>query len=192
MDLPYEAHRVTLADADVKSPEFTALNPNGKIPAIIDPDGPDGPLGLFESGAILLYLAEKSGRYGGDTRAKRMEILQWVMFQMGGIGPMFGQMGFFWKLGGKEIEDPRPRDRYANEARRLLGVVEAALDGRDWIAGEYSIADMAIGPWLNVLNFYETKEQVGWSDHPNCVAYLERFLDRPAVQTGLNTPPREG
>lgn len=192
MGLPYEAHRVSLSDTDVKSPEFTALNPNGKIPAIIDPNGPDGPLGLFESGAILVYLAEKSGKFGGATTARRFEILQWVMFQMGGLGPMFGQMGSFWKFAGKEIEDPRPRERYASEARRLLGVVETALEGRDWIAGEYSIADMAIGPWLNALNFYDTKEQVGWEDHHRCVAYLERFLDRPAVQVGLNTPPRDG
>ncbi|SDY40266.1 glutathione S-transferase family protein [Citreimonas salinaria] len=192
MGLPYEAHRVTLSDEDVKSPEFTALNPNGKIPALIDPNGPDGPLALFESGAILAYLAEKSGKFGGATTAERYEILQWVMFQMGGLGPMFGQMGFFWKFAGKDIEDPRPRERYANEARRLLGVIETALDGREWIAGDYSIADMAIGPWLNALNFYETKEQVGWTDHPRCVAYLDRFMARPAVQTGLKTPPREG
>ncbi|WP_375260109.1 glutathione S-transferase family protein, partial [Citreimonas sp.] len=157
MGLPYEAHRVSLSDTDVKSPEFTALNPNGKIPALIDPNGPDGPVGLFESGSILVYLAEKSGQFGGATAAQRFEILQWVMFQMGGLGPMFGQMGFFWKFAGKDIDDPRPRERYAGEARRLLGVLDTALQGRDWIAGEYSIADMAIAPWLNALNFYETK-----------------------------------
>lgn len=192
MGLPYEAHRVSLSDTDVKSPEFTALNPNGKIPALIDPNGPDGPVGLFESGSILVYLAEKSGQFGGATAAQRFEILQWVMFQMGGLGPMFGQMGFFWKFAGKDIDDPRPRERYAGEARRLLGVLDTALQGRDWIAGEYSIADMAIAPWLNALNFYETKERVGWDDHPNCVAYLERFMQRPAVQKGLNIPAREG
>jgi GST-like protein len=193
MGLPYEPHRVTLADADVKSAEFTALNPNGKIPAIIDPNGPDGtPIGVFESGAILIYLAEKSGRFLGTTPSERTAVMQWLMFQMGGIGPMFGQMGFFWKFAGSKIEDPLPRDRYAGEARRLLGVIETALEGRDWIAGGYSIADMAIAPWLRALDFYETKDQVGWAELPNCQAYLERFLARPAVQVGLNTPPREG
>ena len=132
MGLPYEAHRVTLADADVKSPEFTALNPNGKIPAIIDPNGPDGtPVAVFESGAILIYLAEKSGKFLGNSAAEKAEILQWLMFQMGGLGPMFGQMGFFWKFAGKDIEDPRPRDRYANESKRLLGVLERSLEGKE-------------------------------------------------------------
>ncbi|GGA20648.1 glutathione S-transferase [Salipiger profundus] len=190
MALPYEAHTVPLGDEYVKSAAFTSLNPNGKIPAIIDPDGPDGtPFGLFESGAILLYLAEKSGRFLGETARERHEIQQWLMFQMGGTGPMFGQLGFFYKLGGAEIEDPRPRNRYINEARRLLGVVETALDGRDWIAGSYSVADMALAPWLRALDFYGAREVTGWHDHPNCVAYLERFLERPAVRTGLEIPP---
>ncbi len=192
MGLPYEAHRVTLSDADVKSDAFLSLNPNNKIPAIIDPDGPDGaPLALFESGAILVYLAEKSGRFMGRTAAEKAQVLQWLMFQMGGVGPMFGQLGFFWKFAGKEIEDPRPRDRYVAEAKRLLNVVETQLDGRDWIAGEYSIADMALAPWLRALDFYGARDVVGWEAHPRAVAYLERFLARPAVQTGLNTPPRE-
>ena len=191
--LPYEAHRVTLADADVRSPEFLSLNPNNKIPAIIDPDGPGGePLALFESGAILLYLAEKSGRFLGRTAADRHRITQWLMFQMGGVGPMFGQLGFFWKFAGKEIEDPRPRDRYVGEARRLLAVVEGALEGREWIAGDYSVADMALAPWLNALDFYGAREVTGWADHPRTVAYLERFLARPAVARGMAVPPREG
>ena len=193
MGLPYEAHRVTLGDVDVKSEEFLALNPNNKIPAIIDPDGPDGaPLALFESGAILLYLAEKSGKFLGETAADRHRITQWLMFQMGGVGPMFGQLGFFYKLGGKDIEDPRPRERYINEAKRLLNVVEGQLEGRDWIAGDYSIADMALAPWLRALDFYGAKDVVGWKDHPRCIAYVERFEQRPAVQVGLKTPPREG
>lgn len=193
MGLPYEAHRVTLADADVKSPEFTALNPNGKIPALIDPKGPDGePVEIFESGAILIYLAEKTGQFYGTTPAQKYDILQWLMFQMGGLGPMFGQMGFFFKLGGKDIEDPRPRARYAGESKRLLGVIEKQLDGQDWIAGDYSIADMAIAPWLGALDFYGTHDEVGWADCPNAQAYLDRFRARPAVQAGMNIPPREG
>ncbi|WGW03877.1 glutathione S-transferase family protein [Tropicibacter oceani] len=191
--LPYEAHRVTLSDTDVKSPEYLSLNPNNKIPAIIDPNGPGGqPLALFESGAILIYLAERSGMLLGDSPARRLEILQWLMFQMGGVGPMFGQLGYFFKFAGTQIEDPRPRDRYINEARRLLKVIEGALEGRDWIAGDYSIADIALAPWLRALEIYGAREVVGWADHPNCVRYLERFLARPSVQVGLNTPPREG
>jgi len=194
MGLPYEAHRVTLADADVKSPEFLSLNPNNKIPAIIDPDGPDGEqLALFESGAILLYLAEKTGKLIGKTGADKARVTQWLMFQMGGLGPMFGQLGFFVKFAGADIDDPRPRERYINEAKRLLNVVEGQLDGQDWIAGDFfSIADIAIAPWLGGLEFYGARDLVGWSDHPNTVAYLDRFLARPAVQKGRNIPPREG
>lgn len=191
--LDYEPHRVTLADADVKSSEFLSLNPNNKIPAIIDPNGPDGTaLGLFESGAILLYLADKTGQFAGANATERAHVTQWLMFQMGGVGPMFGQLGFFYKFAGSEIEDPRPRDRYINEAKRLLNVVDGALDGKDWIAGDYSIADIAIAPWLRALDFYGTKEVLGWEGFPNAVAYLDRFLERPAVQRGLNIPPREG
>lgn len=191
--LPYEPHRVTLAERDVKSPEFLSLNPNNKIPAIIDPDGPDGtPLALFESGAILLYLAEKSGLLLGESTRERHLIIQWLMFQMGGVGPMFGQLGYFHKLAGSEIEDPRPRDKYIQEAKRLLNVIETRLDGRDWIADTYSIADIAIAPWLRALERYDAREVVGWTEYGNAVAYLERFLNRPAVQRGLNIPPREG
>ena len=191
--LPYEAHRVTLGDADVKSPEFLSLNPNNKIPAIVDPDGPGGePMGLWESGAILIYLAEKSGKLLPKDTAKRYEVLQWVMFQMGGVGPMFGQLGFFFAFAGKEIEDPRPRERYINEAKRLLSVIEKQLDGQDWICGEYSIADIALGGWLGALDFYGAREVLGWEEHTNTVAYLERFMARPAVAKGRNIPPREG
>jgi GST-like protein len=192
LGLPYEAHRVTLDDADVKSAEFVALNPNGKIPAIVDPDGPGGaPFGLAESGAILLYLAEKTGRLIGETAADRYRVTQWVMFQMGHVGPMFGQLGFFVKFKGAEVQDPIPRERYVAEARRILGLLDAELDDRDWIAGDYSIADIAIAPWLRGLDFYGAREIVGWAEHPNVVAYLDRFLDRPAVQRGLAIPPRE-
>ncbi|MEM1079697.1 MAG: glutathione S-transferase N-terminal domain-containing protein [Pseudomonadota bacterium] len=192
LGLPYEPHKVTLSDADVKSPEFLSLNPNNKIPAIIDPNGPNGPIALFESGAILLYLGEKTGKLIGNTPAEKAVVTQWLMFQMGGLGPMLGQLGFFVKFAGREIEDPRPRDRYIAEAKRLLAVLEVALEGKEWIAGDYSIADIAIAPWLRALEFYGTRKHVGWAEHKNLVAYLDRFLARPAVQTGLNIPDRNG
>ena len=192
MEIPYEAHKVTLADADVKSAEFLSLNPNNKIPAIIDPNGPDGkPIGLFESGAILLYLAEKSGKLLGSTAADKAQITQWLMFQMGGLGPMLGQLGFFYKFAGSEWDDKRPQQRYIDEGKRLLNVLNLELAGKDWIAGEYSIADIAIAPWLRALDFYGAKEVVGWEDHRNLVDYLDRFTARPAVQKGLVTPPRD-
>ena len=194
LGLAYEPHLVTLSDADVKSPEFLSLNPNNKIPAIIDPDGPDGaPIGLFESGAILLYLAEKTGKLMGESAADKAKVTQWLMFQMGGLGPMLGQMGFFVKFAGSEIEDPRPRDRYIGEAKRLLAVLEKELADREWIAGDfYSIADIAIAPWLAALSFYEAHDLVGWQDLPNVQAYLDRFLARPAVQKGRTIPSRDG
>ena len=191
MGLAYEPHLVTLSDVDVRSPEFLSLNPNNKIPAIVDPNGPDGaPIGLFESGAILLYLAEKSGKLIGSNASDKATITQWLMFQMGGLGPMFGQLGYFSKFAGSEIEDPRPRQRYIDEGKRLLAVVEKQLEGQEWITGAYSIADIAIAPWLAALEFYGTREALGWEDHKNTVAYLERFLARPAVQKGRVTPAR--
>ncbi|MEP3632974.1 MAG: glutathione S-transferase N-terminal domain-containing protein [Shimia thalassica] len=190
--LPYEAHKVGLSDADVKSPEFLSLNPNNKIPAIIDPNGPDGsPVALFESGAILLYLGEKTGKLVGSSASEKAVITQWLMFQMGGVGPMFGQMGFFTKFAGSEIEDPRPRERYIAESKRLLAVIEKQLEGQDWIAGEYSIADIAIAPWLKALAFYEAEELLGLDSLPNVQAYIARFSARPAVQRGASIPPRD-
>ena len=190
--LPYEAHKVDFGNKDQMTPEFLSLSPNNKIPAIIDPDGPEGkPMGLFESGAILIYLAEKTGKFlpGG---AKRYEVLQWLMFQMGGVGPMFGQLGFFHRFAGKEIEDPRPKTRYVDEAARLLRVMDGQLAGRDWIAGDYSIADIALGPWLRSLReVYQATDLVGWGNLTQVPAYLDRFLDRPAVQRGLKIPPRD-
>jgi GST-like protein len=189
--LPYEPHRVTLEDANVRSPEFLSLNPNNKIPAIIDPDGPEGrPLGLFESGAILIYLSEKTGLFGGTSPANRLEVIQWLMFQMGGVGPMLGQLGFFVKFGGSAVEDPIPRERYVAEARRLLAVVDGALDGKEWIAGAYSIADMALCPWLNALEFYGAKDMVGYHELRNVPAYVDRFWARPAASRARNIPPR--
>lgn len=190
--LPYEAHLVNFADDDQMSPEFLSLNPNNKIPAIIDPNGPGGqPIGLFESGAILIYLAEKSGQLLPADPARKYQTIQWLMWQMGGIGPMFGQLGFFVKFAGKDIEDPRPRQRYIDESERLLNVLDQRLEGRDWVMDEYTIADIAIGPWLRTLrDFYQAGALVDWDDLANVPAYLDRFLARPAVQRGLVNPPR--
>ena len=189
--LAYEPHRVSFDTDDQKTPEFLSLNPNGKIPAIIDPDGPGGrPLALFESGAILFYLAEKTGRFMPEDAAGRYDVLQWLMFQMAGIGPMFGQVGFFNKFAGKDYEDKRPRDRYVNEAKRLLGVLEQRLGSRRWIMGDdYTIVDIATFPWVrNLIGFYEAGELVGIGDFPHVTRALDLFLARPAVKEGLLVP----
>ncbi len=190
--LPYEAHLVNFADDDQMTPEYLSLNPNNKIPAIIDPDGPNGAaFGLFESGAILIYLAEKTGKLLPKDPAKRYETIQWLMFQMGGIGPMFGQLGYFVKFAGKDIEDPRPRQRYIDEAERLLNVLDQRLEGRDYVMDDYSIADIAIVPWLRTFrDMYEVGDLVDWDDLAHVPAYLDRVLARPAVQRGLVNPPR--
>ncbi|KIQ71376.1 glutathione S-transferase family protein [Wenxinia marina] len=189
LGLDYEPHLVKLSDDEVKSDAFTSLNPNGKIPAIIDPNGPDGaPIGLFESGAILIYLADKAGALIGATPADRYRVISWLMFQMAGPGPMFGQLGYFTKFAGKEIEDPRPRERFVGEAKRLLGVVDGALEGQEWIAGDFSIADIALAPWLNALGFYGVKDMVGWDGLKNVPAYVDRFYARPAVEKAKSIP----
>ena len=188
MGLASEPHLVTLKDEDVRSEAFLSLNPNNKIPAIIDPNGPDGPVGIFESGAILLYLAEKSGKFLGKNATDKARITQWLMFQMGGLGPMLGQMGYFYKFAGSQIEDPRPRERYRDEAIRLLAVLEKELEGKDWIAGDFSIADMAIAPWINALEYYGTKDAVGYDNLKNVPAYVERFFARPAVAKAKRIP----
>jgi GST-like protein len=190
--LPYEVHRVAFEHNDQTSPEYLALNPNNKIPAIIDPDGPGGqPLALWESGAILLYLAEKTGQFLPADAARRYETIQWLMFQMGGVGPMFGQLGFFLKFAGKDYEDKRPRDHYLAESKRLLGVLEGRLEGRSWIMGEaYTIADIATFPWVNaLLGFYGAGKMVEADKHPNVLRVLQAFLTRPAVAKGLQIPP---
>jgi GST-like protein len=193
LGLAYEPHLVSFETNDQLSPEFLSLNPNNKIPAIVDPDGPGGrPLALFESGAILWYLAEKTGRLLPRDPAARYETLQWVMFQMGGIGPMFGQVGFFVKFAGKDFEDKRPRDRYVNEAKRLLGVLDKRLEGREWIMGsEYTIADIATFPWIrNLVGFYGAGELVGFPQFTQVQRVLDAFVARPAVAKGLNIPRR--
>ena len=189
--LPYEPHRVSFENQEQMSPEFLSLNPNNKIPAIIDPDGPGGkPLPLFESGAILIYLAEKTGRLLPRDPAGRYLTIQWLMFQMGGVGPMFGQVGFFNKFAGKAWEDKRPRDRYVAEAKRLLRVLDEQLATRAWLAGEeYTIADIATFPWIrNLIGYYEAGELVGIDGFPNVTRALKTFLARPAVARGLEIP----
>jgi GST-like protein len=191
--LPYEPHLVRFDANEQLAPEFLAVNPNNKIPAILDPNGPGGkPLPLFESGAILLYLADKAQRFVPQDAAARYTTIQWLMFQVGGVGPMFGQVGFFHKFAGKDFEDKRPRDRYVGEAKRLLGVLDRHLEGRAWMLGEaYTIADIAIFPWVNILNtFYGAGELVGIKDFIQVNRVLETFLVRPAVVRGLNIPPR--
>jgi GST-like protein len=191
--LPYEPHLVRFDNNDQTSPEFLSLNPNNKIPAILDPDGPNGePLALFESGAILIYLAEKSGKFMPRHAAGRYETIQWLMFQMGGIGPMFGQVGFFHKFAGRDYEDKRPRDRYVAESSRLLNVLNQRLADRIWIMGDaYSIADIATFPWVNnLIRFYEAGELVGIANFPHVTRALQAFLARPAVIRGLGIPER--
>jgi GSH-dependent disulfide-bond oxidoreductase len=191
--LAYEPHLVRFDSNDQMSPEFLSLNPNNKIPAIIDPNGPDGkPLALFESGAILIYLADKTGQFIPQDMAGRYETIQWVMFQMGGIGPMFGQLGFFNKFAGKDYEDKRPRDRYVAESRRLMSVLNGRLAGRAWIMGDaYTIADIATFPWVrNLVGFYEAGDLVGIKDFPHVTRVLDAFLARPAVIKGLDSPKR--
>ena len=189
--LPYEPHLVSFERNDQLSPEFLSLNPNNKIPAILDPNGPNGkPMALWESGAILIYLAAKCGRFMPRDTAARYETLQWLMFQMGGVGPMFGQLGFFHKFAGKDYEDKRPRDRYVAESVRLLRVLDGHLQGRDWMLGrDYSIADIAIFPWVrNLVGFYEARELVQFDRFPQVQRVLDAFVARPAVQRGLAVP----
>ena len=191
--LPYEAHAIDIGRNETWTPEFLSLNPNGKIPAIIDPDGPGGkPLGLFESGAILVYLAEKSGKLLPADPSLRYETLQWVFFQMAAVGPIFGQLGFFHKYAGREIQDKRPLERYRAESQRLLGVLETRLGGRDWIMGDiYTIADIALIGWVrNLIGHYGAADLVEFSTLRRVPAWLERGLARPAVQRGLTIPAR--
>jgi GSH-dependent disulfide-bond oxidoreductase len=192
-ELPYEPHFINIGQNETWTPEFLSLNPNGKIPSIIDPNGLGGkPLPLFESGAILLYLAEKTGKLLPSDPARRYETIQWVFFQMAAVGPMFGQLGFFHKFAGREIEDKRPLERYRNESKRLLGVLETRLEGRDWIMGEdYTIADISLLGWVrNLVGFYGAGELVDFDSLKHVPVWLERGLARPAVQRGLDSPKR--
>ncbi|ENN88947.1 glutathione S-transferase [Rhizobium freirei PRF 81] len=195
LGLPYEPHLVSFSTNDQKSPEFVSLNPNGRIPAIIDPNGPDGkPIGLFESGAILVYLAEKTGKLMPQDAAKRYGTLEWVFFQMAGVGPMFGQFGHFFKFAADKVaNNSYPVERYRDEAKRLLGVLEERLKGRQWIMGDdYTIADIATFPWVRGVDvFYGGREILELESFPVVMAWLERALARPASQVGLNIPKRD-
>jgi GSH-dependent disulfide-bond oxidoreductase len=191
--LPYEPHFVDIAQNESRTPEFLSANPNGKIPVIIDPNGPNGrPLLLFESGAILLYLADKTGMFISSDPALRWETIQWLFFQMASIGPIFGQVGYFHKFAGKEIDDKRPLERYVAESKRLLAVLDARLDGRIWIMGDdYSIADIAILGWVrNLITFYEARDLIAYDQLEHVPKWLERTLARPSVQLGLQIPRR--
>jgi GST-like protein len=192
-DLPYEAHAVNIMKNETFTPEFEALNPNGKIPAIVDPNGPGGkPIGLFESGAILIYLAEKTGKLMSRDAARRYETMEWVFFQMAGIGPIFGQVGFFYKFAGKDIADKRPLERFVNETKRVLKVMDTRLGGRQWIMGdEYTIADISMFGWVRaVVGFYGARDLVEFDTLKHVSGWLERGLARPAVQRGLDIPKR--
>ncbi|MCA0371491.1 MAG: glutathione S-transferase N-terminal domain-containing protein [Proteobacteria bacterium] len=188
--LEYDAHYIDFSENGTKSEAFRSLNPNGKIPAIIDPNGPNGaPLELWESGAILYYLAQKTGKFLPKDANAHYETLQWVFFQMAALGPMFGQLGYFHKFDGKEIEDKRPLERYVNESKRLLGVLDNRLEGRDWIMGEYSIADIATFGWIrNLIGFYGAGDLVEFDKFNNVERVLNIWLERPAVQRGLDIP----
>jgi GST-like protein len=192
--LAYEPHRIDITANENHDPAFLSLNPNGKIPAIYDPDGPGGrPLALFESGAILMYLADKTGKFLPADPGTRYETIQWLMWQMGGVGPMFGQVGFFNKFAGKAYEDKRPLQRYANESARLLGVLDQRLAGRDWVMGaDFTIADISLLGWVrNLITFYEARELVGFDRFLQVRAWLGRGLARPAVQRGLQVTAAE-
>lgn len=188
--LAYEPHRIPFGEDGTQSPEFLTLNPYGKIPAILDPNGPGGrPLALFESGAILQYLAGKTGQLLPADPIRRWETIQWVFWQAGGVGPMFGQVGYFTRFDGKAVADPRPLQHYVEETRRLLGVLERQLEAREWVLDDYSIADISLLGWVNnLINFYEARDLVGFDDFGNVAKWLERGLARPAVQRGLKIP----
>lgn len=195
LELPYEPHLISFGSNDQKSPEFISLNPNGRIPAIIDPNGPGGkPIGLFRSGAILVYLAEKTGKLIPKDAAGRYEVLQWVFFQMGGIGPMFGQFGHFFKFAADKVaNNSYPVERYRDEAKRLLSVLEDRLKGRQWIMGdEYTIADITTFPWVRGVDvFYGGREVLELASFPSVMDWVERATARPASQRGLNIPKRD-
>ena len=192
MGLDYEAHLVKLNETE--TPEFLSLNPNNKIPAIIDPNGPHGEaMALWESGAILLYLADKSGKLIPSDPVKRQHCIQWMFFQGGHVGPMFGQFGYFHKFAGREIEDSRPKERYRGEAVRALNVVEGQLGEGGYLLGEdYTIADIMIWPWIRGAKvFYDAEQELEMARFPKTMAWAERCEARPASAKGLNTPARD-
>lgn len=186
--LEYTPHTINILTGEQFTPAFIALNPNSKIPVLVDEDGPMGEtVSIMESGAILLYLAEKTGQLLSSDPLVRLETIQWVFFQMASIGPMFGQFGHFYKYAGEKCTHPYPVERYTNEAKRLLQVLETRLENRHWlVGGQYSIADIAIFPWVDCLGrFYKAEEQLALHTYSNVQAWLDRCLERPAVQKGM-------
>ncbi|HSC43842.1 MAG TPA: glutathione S-transferase N-terminal domain-containing protein [Candidatus Binatia bacterium] len=182
--LPYEVHAINIGQGDQFKAEYLAINPNNKIPSIIDPDGPDGkPFTLFESGAILMYLAEKSGKLWPADLRQRYTVIQWLMFQMGGVGPMFGQANYFYRL---EEKVPFAIERFHKEALRLYGVLEKALGEREYLAGEYSLADIATYPWVWRHEMHHVKLE----EFPHVKRWYDAISDRPAVQRGMDIPKR--
>jgi GST-like protein len=191
--LPYEPHTINFGANDQQTPEFMSLSPNGKIPAIIDPNGPGGkPIGMPESNAILIYLADKAGKFIPKDEVRRQETIQWLFFQAAHVGPMFGQVGFFNKFAGKDYEDKRPLGRYRDESKRILKVMETWLTNRQWFMGDdYTIADISMLGWVrNLIGFYNARELVEFDTLKAVPAWLERGLARPAVQKGLEIPKR--
>jgi GST-like protein len=190
--LPYEPHFIDIGIGEAKDPAFVSLNPNGRIPAIIDPMGPSNkPIGLWESGAILVYLADKTGQLLPSDPGKRYEVLSWVLFQASGLGPTFGQLGYFLRRGDSDGDHKHSQRRFADEAKRLLRILDVQLAGRDWIADDYSIADIATLGWVNgIINRYDAGELLRFEEYANVQGWLDRGLMRPAVQRGLNIPAR--
>jgi len=184
IELPYEVHPINIGQGDQFKPEYLAINPNNKIPSIIDTDGPGGkPLTLFESGAILMYLAEKSGKLSPTDMRQRYTVIQWLMFQMGGVGPMFGQANYFFRL---EEKVPYAIERYHKEALRLYGVLEKALGQNEYLAGKYSIADIATYPWVWRHEMHHVKLE----EFPNVKGWYDKISERPAVKRGMEIPKR--
>ncbi len=192
MGLPYTPHTINIVKGDQFKPEFIQINPNSKIPAIVDPEGPGGsPISIMESGAILMYLAQKSGKFWPTDPRLQSEVLQWLFFQVGGVGPMFGQFGHFFKYAGDKCDHPYPLERYATESRRILGVLNTRLEGRTYLVGEqYTIADMATVPWVNAVNiFYKASDKLELDTFKNVIAWVQRVLDRPKTAAGMNVCP---
>jgi GST-like protein len=186
LQIPYEAHVVHIGKGEQFTDAYKSISPNSKIPAIVDFDGPGGkPFSLMESGAILIYLAERAGRLLPTDPAQRFKCLQWLFFQVGHIGPMFGQFGHFFKYARDKCDHPYPLERYTNEAKRLLGVLDHELSDKDYLIGEYTIADIATVPWVNGLSAgYGAGDVLPLSDFPNVKAWVERIVQRPAYQIG--------
>ena len=186
LELDYKMHPIEIGAGDQFTPEFTAINPNQKIPAIVDSDGPDGkPYTVIESGAILMYLADKHDRFLPADVAARYEVIQWLMFQMGGVGPMFGQTGHFRNYALERYSPDEVQygiDRYTNEAHRLYGVMGRRLAQNEYFAGDYSIADMAVFPWCRTSE----RRGVDHAEYPNFKRWYDQVAARPAVQRGVN------